>query len=182
MKLGMIGSLVLVLIAIVLLFRKVYQIERRNQVLNDEKSELLKALHTHVDNGEYAGQMLKNQHIYCFEALKTSSYFDFVCSVSNQEQLTSGKSQMSEKQLMSELWDTGYCTMCDKVHVTDVMDVGLLQIYKAIYDNWQANDKPIFEHWVARDIGVRVRKTSTDFERLAENLDKHLGGKSWHTN
>ena len=128
----------------------------------------------HVNHGEHAGQMLKNQHIYCFGALKTSSYFDFVCSVSNQEQLTSDKSQISERKLMSELWDTGYCTMCVKVHVTDVVDVGLLQIYKAIYDNWQANDKPTFEHWVARVIGVRVRKTSTDFESIAAKLDKHF--------
>ena len=129
---------------------------------------------TRINHGEPAGRILKVQHIYCFEALKSSPNFDFVCSLSNKEQLTSDKSQIAERQLMSELWDTGYCTMCDKVHVTDVVDVGLLQIYKAIFDNWQANDKPTFEHWVARDIGVRVRKTSTDFERLAENLDKHL--------
>ena len=42
MKLGMIGSLVLVLIAIVLLFRKIYKIERKNQVLYNDKLELLK--------------------------------------------------------------------------------------------------------------------------------------------
>ena len=73
MKLGMIGSLVLVLITqLALLFKKIYQIERKNQVLYNDKLELLKALNNHVDHGEYAGQMLKNQHIYCFKALKTS--------------------------------------------------------------------------------------------------------------
>ena len=146
--------------------------------LQIENARLLRDLHSHVNRGEHAGQMLRNQHIYCFEALQSSTYFDFVCSLSNQEQLTSDKSQISERQLMSELWDTGYCTMCDRVHVTDVVDVGLLKIYKVIYVNWNVNDKPTYEHWVARGIGVRVRKNSEVFERLAENLDKHFGGKS----
>ena len=180
MKLGMIGSLVLVLIAIVLQFRKIYKIERKNQVLYNDKLELLKALHIHVDHGEYAGQMLKNQHIYCFKALKTSPYLDFVCSLINPKDLPYNVDTVTEEKLLIgiDLWDTGYCTMCDKVHVADVIDVGLLRIYKVIFDNWQANDKPSFEDWVTRDIGIRVRKNPTDFEILAENLDKHLEDKS----
>ena len=167
-------SLLLVFIALVLLFRKVYQIERKNQVLNNEKSELLKTL-TNVGHGEYAGQMLKIQHIYCFDALKASPYFDFVYSLSNQGQSIVDKNQISERQLMSELWDTGYCTMCNKVHLTDVVDVGLLKIYKVIYDNLQTHNLPMFEHWVARVVGVRVRKNSEDFEKLAEKLGEHFG-------
>jgi len=189
-------SLLLVFIALVLLFRKVYQIERKNQVLNNEKSELLKTLtnvghgeyagqmqwlqlmqriQTNVGHGEYAGQMLKIQHIYCFDALKASPYFDFVYSLSNQGQSIVDKNQISERQLMSELWDTGYCTMCNKVHLTDVVDVGLLKIYKVIYDNLQTHNLPMFEHWVARVVGVRVRKNSEDFEKLAEKLGEHFG-------
>ena len=102
---------VLSLVAIVFFTDLQIDNQRMLKVLQINNARLLKDLHTHVDHGEYAGQMLKNQHIYCFEALKTSSYFDFVCSVSNQEQLTSDKIQISERQLMSELWDTGYCTM-----------------------------------------------------------------------